>query len=64
MLEHLHEFPVGSYLGNKVVITENQERRDNQQERLLETFWKKFLKKQEESSETKTPKIFQKKIKI
>ncbi len=35
MLEPLVEFAVGSYLGDKVTITKNQERRDNQQERLL-----------------------------
>ena len=46
MLEHLIEFLVGSYKSNFVMITNNQEMRDNQQERFLIG---------EKSSETNTP---------
>ncbi len=35
MLEYLNEFLVGNYKSDFVMITENQEIRDNQQERFL-----------------------------
>ena len=35
MLEHLVEFLIGNYFGDKIAKTKNSEVRDNQQERLL-----------------------------
>ncbi len=35
MLEYLGELLVGNYPGNKVMITKNQEGKDDQQERFL-----------------------------
>ena len=44
MLENLVEFLVGNYKSDFVMITENQEKRDNQQERFLRNFLRKILR--------------------
>jgi len=42
MLEHLVDFLIGNYFGDKIVITKNSEMRDNQQERLLVYFLRRI----------------------